>query len=562
MSYKTVHLAVPKEFIFNDAFSPEENAMIWKIGSDVLLEGRKVISGLTQKEIYEQIKEDKREEIQKLEMRIIMEKEMGQKMLDRIKEEYETRMKDNKWDIETMKEKIELLKEKLKMYENENKEIIRMEIDKEREKCFLLLKEKDLQNKCYRDTMEKMQESLQQLTMVKSNFKKGIDGEKKVGDLLEDTFRDYNGFELIDKHTQASQGDFHILFEEFDILVDAKNYSKKVDKSQRDKIKCDLLKNENMSFAWLISLNTNIEKYDKAPVTFEWINIKQCIIYINKLLEYEDPNKLFRIVWNMCKELYKIIKYKTEGAEEVNECKEINFKTADGLKNMSKHMKEMKMNINQLNRIYDIMNEEMRNMLEISTQNLIDSHFCIFDEWWTVNIEYVMDETTESNIVSTELWNHFKRYNKDTMKQIDISIEKFKQFIKTKVDIMQLVMQGKHQSKSAFSIKGIKWIEHNKKDEKIQEITEIQEKEKGNKELKKKTIKKSYYFDEKLDKQIMEDYEDESNNVMNIGEKHNIQTFKVVSVLMKHKIISSRDMARGYEQYKETDEYKNKIVTA
>jgi len=220
------------------------------------------------------------------------------------------------------------------------------------------------------------------------------------------------------------------------------------------------------------------------------------------------------------------------------------------------------MNINQLNRIYDIMNEEMRNMLEISTQNLIDSHFCIFDEWWTENIEYVMDETTESNIVSTELWNHFKRYNKDTMKQIDISIEKFKQFIKTKVDIMQLVMQGKHQSKSAFSIKGIKWIEHNKKDEKIQEITEIQEKEKGNKELKKKTIKKSYYFDEKLDKQIMEDYEDESNNVMNIGEKHNIQTFKVVSVLMKHKIISSRDMARGYEQYKETDEYKNKIVTA
>jgi hypothetical protein len=559
MSYKTIHLTVPKEFIFNDEFSPEENAMIWKIGSDALLEGRKVISGLTQKEIYEQIKEDKREEIQKLEMRIIMEKEMGQKMLDRIKEEYETRMKDSKWDIETMKEKMESLKEKLKMYENENKEIIRMEIDKERDKFFLLLKEKDLQNKCYRDTMEKMQDSLQQLTTVKSNFKKGIDGEKKVGDLLEDTFRDYNGFELKDKHTQASQGDFHILFEEFDILVDAKNYSKKVDKSQRDKIKCDLLKNENMSFAWLISLNTNIEKYDKAPVTFEWINIKQCIIYINKLLEYEDPNKLFRIVWNMCKELYKIIKYKTEGAEEVNEYKEINFKTADGLKNISKHMKEIKMNINQLNRIYHIMEEELRIILEISTQNIIDSHFCIFDEWWTENIEYVMDETTESNILSTELWNHFKKYNKDTMKQIDISIEKFKQFIKTKVDIMQLVINGKHQSKSAFSIKGIKWREHNKKDEKVQEIIE---KEEGNKEIKTKTIKKSYYFDEKLDKQILEDYKDESKNIMNIREKHNVQTFQVVSVLMKHKIISSRDMSRGYDLYKETDEYKNKIATA
>ena len=56
-------------------FSPEENYMMLKIGSDCLLEGRKVVAGLTQQEIYKKIKEESKEQIQKLEMDMLVERE-------------------------------------------------------------------------------------------------------------------------------------------------------------------------------------------------------------------------------------------------------------------------------------------------------------------------------------------------------------------------------------------------------------------------------------------------------------------------------------------------------
>ena len=36
--------------------------------------------------------------------------------------------------------------------------------------------------------------------------------------------------------------------------------------------------------------------------------------------------------------------------------------------------------------------------------------------------------------------------------------------------------------------------------------------------------------------------------------------WQVVSILVKNKVIAKRSDARGYEIYKETDEYKSKIV--
>ena len=53
-----------------NSFSPEENFIMLKIGSDCLREGRKVVSSLTQKEIYNKIKEESKEDIQKLELNI------------------------------------------------------------------------------------------------------------------------------------------------------------------------------------------------------------------------------------------------------------------------------------------------------------------------------------------------------------------------------------------------------------------------------------------------------------------------------------------------------------
>ena len=56
MSLKNIQLAVPESFDKNMSdFSPEENALILKIGTNCILEGRKAVVGLTQKEIQQKI---------------------------------------------------------------------------------------------------------------------------------------------------------------------------------------------------------------------------------------------------------------------------------------------------------------------------------------------------------------------------------------------------------------------------------------------------------------------------------------------------------------------------
>jgi hypothetical protein len=47
MSLKTIQLTIPNNKVLQDiiSFSPEENYVIFKIGSDCLLEGLNVVSG-------------------------------------------------------------------------------------------------------------------------------------------------------------------------------------------------------------------------------------------------------------------------------------------------------------------------------------------------------------------------------------------------------------------------------------------------------------------------------------------------------------------------------------
>ena len=91
MSIKTIHIVVPfdakiPEIIHN--FSPDENVLMLKIGSDCLKEGRNAIAGLTQKEIYNNIKSEYKDEIKKMELDILVERELSKKTEEKIKNIY------------------------------------------------------------------------------------------------------------------------------------------------------------------------------------------------------------------------------------------------------------------------------------------------------------------------------------------------------------------------------------------------------------------------------------------------------------------------------------------
>ena len=221
MTCKIVNITIPVTREIPEeiqGFSPEENYIMLKIGSQCLLEGRKVVAGLTQKEIYEKIKEESKEEIQKMELNLLVERETSKKIEERMNKMYETQM-------EQLKKQLETVKQQLSIYESENTEFVHVEVNKAREKYDLLLQEKDYQNQLSREAVEKLQDTFTKL-VSKSTSQKGSDGEKQFYDYA-NTFKDFKDFEIVDKHTQGGEGDFHLHFEEFNVLVDAKNYKKK-----------------------------------------------------------------------------------------------------------------------------------------------------------------------------------------------------------------------------------------------------------------------------------------------------------------------------------------------
>ena len=546
MTTKMINIVVPINWRAHEimnTLNAEENAFILYTGSEMIKEARSLVAGLSQKEIYNKIREESKSEIQKLELTLLVQKELNIGLDQSIRIIYEKQ-------VEQMKKQNEELKSQIKIYEYENKDFVKIEVEKEREKMRFLLEEKDKQVNKINETHDYILKQSQ-----KSTSHKGKEGEQVFEYYSDETFRDFKGYNLIDKHTQGGSGDFHLQFEEFDVLVDAKNYKKKVPIEQRDKIKKDLIKNEHLHFAWLVSLNTDIDKYDKAPVMYEWINTKQCIVYINNLLEYEDPRKILRVVWFTCKELYTFVEEVNVDNEELQELKNDKFKLMDKIRNMRKIMREINTTLNTTRNMLQLIDDEFKEILSSETEKLVESNYSMFDDWWDTNIDVT---TSDEKILSTDLWFKFKQDNKTSMKDFDVTTDKFKQYIKAKVPITSIILKSKNAN-SAFEIKGIRWksIFEKVEDTNVETllVSDVP---------KKKIIKKNkpleVYFDEKKDKDIIEDYIVSNNDVMCLAKKHNIKTFELVSLLVRYNIIVKRDEARGYDKYKETDEYKSKII--
>jgi hypothetical protein len=544
MSLRIINITIPAGEVLPDimsTFTPEENLFMLKIGSNCLNEGRNAVAGLTQKEIYNKIKDETKGEIQKLEIDLLVEKGLKSKISEDTSKMYQTQ-------IDHMKRQMEEMSNKIKTYEIESQNIESKLSNKAWEKYNLLLQERDKQ-------INKMGETYEKLLVQshKSTSHKGSDGEKQFGDYA-NTFIDFKGFELIDKHTQGGAGDFHMRFEDFDVLVDAKNYKKSVSADQREKIKKDLIRNEHIPFAWLVSLNTTIDKYDKSLVMYEWINTRQCIVYINNLAQNDDPKKILRIVWFTCKELYKFVADVSVEDDELTNMKEAQFKLMDKVKNLRKGVREINTTINLTKNMIQVMDDQLKEILESETSSIVESNYSLFDDWWTKNVELTDEDV---RILSTDIWFKFKSDNKTELNDFNITPDKFKQFVKSKTPSTNIILKNKNLN-SAFEIKGIKIKSvEDKIKAPVLDVVLVDDK-------KKKIIKKKkdseIYFDEKTDKMIIEDYIVSKDDIMVLANKYNIKTFQMVSLLVKYNIITNRSESRGYDKYKETEEYKSKLV--
>ena len=547
MSIKIINITVPSDAIIPEilsSFSPEENYMMLKIGSETLSEGRKVVANLTSDEIFKKVRNDFDKEIEKLNNEITNERKTSLMMNEKITKMYETQ-------IEQLNKKFENALSQIEIYKQGNSASLNEELNKVKDKYDLLYREKEKQVERMTEVHEKL---IVQHQSSKSTSHKGSEGEKTFSEYAE-TFIDFKGFNIIDKHTQGGEGDFHLHFEEFDVLVDAKNYKKKVPVDQREKIKKDLIKNEHIHFGWLVSLNTSIDKFDRAPIMYEWINTKQCLVYINNLSSFEDPKKILRIVWFTCKELSKLIEDVYQDENDITELKDKNFKLIDKIKNVRKTIREINTSMNTTRNLIQVMDDDLRGLLENETNEIVTSNISLFDDWWEQTIEVTNDETM---VASTDLWTRFKQENKLIINEMNISGENFKQYLKSKVPMSGIILRNKNAN-SAFDVKGIKLkVFSNKSITSEDEKIDIDLNDEVIK--KKKVIKKSteIVFSNELDSKLLNEYY-LNKDIMEISEKNNIKPWQLVSLLMKYKIIKKRDEALGYDKYKETEEYKQKI---
>jgi len=451
MSLKVINITVPFDSIMPDilsSFSPDENYMMLKIGSETLSEGRKVVANLTSDEIFKKVRNDFEKEIEKLNLEITTERKTSLAMNEKIAIMYETQM-------EQLNKKFENALSQIEIYKQGNSTSLNEELNKVKEKFELLLEEKDRQNQLNRDVFDKA-EKLINKTTNKSSISIGDDGEQ-IFENLSDTFKDFPGYKIENKAKQGHKVDFHLFFKEFNILVDSKNYSGSVQKKEITKIESDLTINDNMRFAWMVSLNSNISDYNRFPIMTKWITTEvgvKCILFINNLLEHKDPRNILRQAWSMCEDFYKLTKSVDKEDGELEKYRERNLLYKKHINNLQDRATEIRRGINVLQNSLKHLDNDLLEMLSLVSDDIINEKLVSnnkIKEWWDESIEYVNDE---SKMSSTEIWNKFKKENKEYVGEKKITIESFKSMITCIVSSSNYTEKGK---KCAIEFVGFKW---------------------------------------------------------------------------------------------------------
>jgi hypothetical protein len=458
--------------------------------------------------------------------------------------------------IEQLNKKFENALSQIEIYKQDNSASLNEELNKVKNKYDLLLEEKDRQNQLNREVFDKA-EKLINKTSNKSSISIGDDGEQ-IFENLSDTFKDFTGYKIENKAKQGHKGDFHLFFKDFNILVDSKNYSGCVYKKEIIKIESDLTINDNMKFAWMVSLNSNISDYNKFSIMTKWITTDtgvKCILFINNLLEHKEPRNMLRQAWSICNDFNKLTKNVDKEDGELEEYIEKNLLYKKHIEKLQERASELRRNVNTSYNILKHMDNDLLEMLSNVSDKMVSDTFSLnnkIKEWWDNNIEYVNDD---SKITSTELWSKFKKDNKNYVEENKILIELFKNAVTGIVKSSTYIEKTK---KSVIEFIGFRW--------KQIEITPINNLEMENvvieKPKKVKPVKKEKlidsYFDVEKDTKILKDYDNVENDIMTMS-NNDVRPWQIVSLLMKNKVILKRDDARGYDKYKETAEYKNKL---
>ena len=554
MSLRTINITIPTDELVPDiisTFTPEENMLMLKIGSNCLKEGRQAVAGLTQKELYNKIKDETKDEIKKLETNLLVEKELKSRISEEMTKMYQKQ-------LEQMNKQIDTFKSQIKIYESENSEFVRTEVEKERDKYRIILDEKDKQL----NRMTENYERFLKQNEVKSSKKIGDEGEDAFV-LMSETFKDFPGYKLEKKAHQAHKGDIHLFFKDFNVLVDLKNYSGSVQKKELDKIEHDLSINNTMDFAWLISYDSNVSEWNRFPIMYKWIVTEiglKCVVIVNNLNANKSPVDVLRNVWSITNELQKMMSKTKLEEKDVQDMMERDYNVVQKIKMAQKRLSELRRTVLSMSQITKDIENDILDALSLLSNEIVKNESeknVKIKEWWDLNIE--IDDNDENKLTSTEIWTRFKKDNKEYVDENKLLIDDFKNYVKIFINVDKYNEKSK---KGSIEFIGFKFKEeHLLVTQPIEIEINIPNVIQKKKKVINKTVNKQSKFviDEEVDNSIVDQYITTDDDIIIISKAKNVMVWQIVSVLVNNKIINKRNDARGYEKYKETDEYKSKI---
>lgn len=454
LSVKKITLYVPSDSKIPESmseWSAEDTELILSVGSIALNRAKWSVGTANHKTLLKEMEqtlskkyndelESSREkteqaqkelELQKERIRLIKEEEEDQiqRRLKQSKDVFDSLLESYRKEREDMQQRIAQLERDNDRARESSRQIQRDSeqkaqqhamslVSSELETMRKMLQEKDKQIESHKELFERSMTKIDFLTQKRDVASIGKIGEGQFRGLAMNIFRDFEGFQLKDVHSIGGLGDFHMQFKEMTILVDSKLYTNKVNSTSRDKIRRDLLNNEHIQFAWLVSMDTYIDRFDKAPFMFEWVNTQKCICYINNLRGQEEPGELLRSAWYCCKALLQMMTTDASEKGELNVLKEREMKIRDILSKIVKTNRERDTIMSQMRQNFERSDEYIKDLLNTETAVVVNDYYRVVAEWWNRNL----DESSVGALIpikSTIVWTQFKRDMGENLGDID-----------------------------------------------------------------------------------------------------------------------------------------------
>ena len=438
---KTITLQVPETYdipVQLFSFAPDEVGAVIQIGVESVLAGKHSALLLSETTVETRIRETYESRIQQLVAQIAEQKETFISQQAQFKEFF---YKDN----ERLREAIVERDVQIKTMELAKRDEVAREIAEMRDRTTAIIGEKERSLETYRQTFERGLGSLRLTTSAKGDV-----GERMFNQIAEQAFADFDGFSIENKSCIGGQGDYHLFFKDFNVLADAKLYTNKVGAQQRTKIIGDLKRNPHIRFAWLVSMNTKIDRWDRGPVMFEPIEGNRYLCHINELAEQSNPAAFLKSVWFVCSVINEYLVKEDVGNAEELRYKDIHLRSIEKFRAMRKTAAELKQVITTLGSIRERLDSSIAELLRDEAPTLMEAQNQTLMAWLRANIEYVAGDEA-ATIKSTDMWYKFRRDNAATLG--DFTPEKFREGLGICLPEEQLI-----RGKGSIVVKCVRWV--------------------------------------------------------------------------------------------------------